>query len=162
MHENIVLKRTTSDNPDFQLLIKLLDHELWNELNEDMQTYDRYNKVPDLKTVLLLYVNNEVAACGCFKKFDFETIEIKRMFVKKSHRGRGLSKQILQGLEQWAIEEGFRNAILETSVHFDTAKKLYQSNKYEIIPNYPPYVCLTESFCMKKQLVTSVTEKISV
>jgi len=154
-----LIKRTTSSDPDFILLVKLLDHELWNELNEDMQTYDQYNKVPDLTTVVLIYVNDEPVASGCFKQFDNETAEIKRMFVKKSNRGLGLSKQILLSLEQWALETGYKQCILETSIHFETAKTLYKSNGYSIIPNYPPYVGLPESVCMKKQLVNFVIEK---
>jgi GNAT superfamily N-acetyltransferase len=159
--ENLIIKRTTSADPDFQLLIKLLDHELWNELNEDMQTYDQYNKVPDLETVLILYAGDEPVACGCFKPFDNDTAEIKRMFVKKAYRGQGLSKQILQNLEQWALENGYCQAILETSIHFETAKKLYQTNGYQVIPNYPPYNGLSESICLRKQLAKKVTEKIS-
>ena len=151
-----ILKRTTTGDKDFQFLVTRLDHELWNELNEDMMTYDQYNKVPDIKTALLIYVNNEPAACGCFKKFDEETVEIKRMFVQKAYRGIGLSKKILQELEQWAIEDHYRHAILETSVHFKTARRLYETSGYAIIPNYPPYVGLPDSVCMKKQLAASV------
>ena len=159
MAENFILKRTTSLDPDFQTLVKLLDHELWNELNEDMQTYDQYNKVPDLKTVVLIYANEEPVACGCFKQFDNETAEIKRMFVKKPFRGLGLSKLMLHSLEQWAMENDFKQAILETSIHFETAKSLYRSNGYSVISNYPPYTGLPESVCMKKQLTNVLTEK---
>ena len=95
MEQNFNLKRTTTADKDFQLLVSKLDNELWNELNEDMETYDPFNKVPDIKTALLIYMNNEPAACGCFKEFNKETIEIKRMFVQKHFRGLGLSKKIL-------------------------------------------------------------------
>jgi GNAT superfamily N-acetyltransferase len=141
--------------------VRLLDHELWNELNEDMQTYDQYNKVPDLNTVLLVYHGDEPVACGCFKSFDEQTAEIKRMFVKKSFRGLGLSKKVLHSLEEWALETGYSQTILETSIYFETAKTLYQTNGYSIIPNYPPYTGLHDSVCMKKHLLKAVTEKFS-
>jgi putative acetyltransferase len=145
-----IIKRTTSADNDFQMLITHLDHELWNELQEDQATYDQFNKVPDLSTVLIAYQGQQPVACGCFKEIDANTVEIKRMFVEKEWRGKGLSKLILNELEQWAIEQGFKNAILETSIHFTTARRLYESNGYTIIPNYPPYLGLTESVCMKK------------
>ena len=144
--------RTTTGHRDFQFLVSLLDHELWIELEEDQATYDQYNKVPDIKTAVLVYADDEPAACGCYKKFDAQTVEIKRMFVQKKYRGQGLSKLVLQALEQWAKEEGFRHAVLETSIHFATAIRLYKTSGYSTVPNYPPYVGLEESICMKKQL----------
>lgn len=146
------LKRTTTGDKDFQQLVILLDNELWNELNEDQATYDQYNKVADIKTAVLIYAGDQAVACGCFKPYDEKTVEIKRMFVRKEYRGKGLSRKILQALEEWAQALGFSAAILETSIHFDTAKRLYQTNNYKVIANYPPYVGLTESVCMRKEL----------
>jgi GNAT superfamily N-acetyltransferase len=150
--EKQIIKRTTSNDKDFVSLIQQLDHELWNELQEDQAQYDQYNKVPDLDTVVLLYVNGQPAASGCFKKYNDDTIEVKRMFVVKKHRGRGLSKTILTELESWAMEKGFKYAILETSIHFIPATTLYKSSGYKIIPNYDQYEGLTDSVCMKKEL----------
>jgi len=55
-------------------------------------------------------------------------------------------------MESWARELGHRLAVLETSIHFNTAKSLYQNSGYETIENYHPYVGLEESVCMKKRL----------
>ena len=146
------LNRTTTGDPNFQHLISCLDHELWVELKEDQATYDGFNKVPDIDTAVVLFAGGEPVACGCFKPFDTNTIEVKRMFVQKAWRGNGLSKAVLQELEKWAVEKGYRYAVLETSVHFATARKLYETNQYQIIPNYAPYAGLAESVCMKKEL----------
>ncbi len=148
------VKRTTALDPDFQLLISHLDHELWNELKEDQATYDQYNKVPDLQTALVMYINERPVASGCFKKYDDDTVEIKRMFVKKEFRGKGLSSLILKELEAWAIEQGFGYAILETSIHFVAARTLYNHAGYGVIENYDQYKGLEESVCMKKVLKT--------
>jgi putative acetyltransferase len=147
------LKRTTTANEDFQQLVSSLDNELWNELKEDQATYDQYNKVPDIKTAVLVYTGAEPVACGCFKEVGQDCVEIKRMFVQKPYRGKGLSKKVLNELERWAAEQGYRYAVLETSIHFTTAKQLYQTAGFQIIPNYGPYVGLEESVCMKKQLL---------
>lgn len=147
-----IIKRTTANHRDFIHLVSLLDHELWVELQEDQATYDKYNKVTDIKTAIIIYEDNKPIACGCFKEYDEKTVEIKRMFVDKSHRGKGISKMILQSLESWAIEQGFAFAILETSIHFNIAQTLYKHSGYKIIPNYAPYEGLEESVCMKKKL----------
>lgn len=159
MHGHYQLKRTTTADEDFQFLVHKLDHELWNELLEDQATYDQYNKVPDIKTAVLIYDGEQAVACGCFKEFDSTTIEIKRMYVEKPRRGKGLSKMVLQALEACAKELGYRTAILETSIHFTTARRLYETSGYEIIPNYPPYVGLEESVCMGKELMVVAERK---
>ncbi len=105
MQQNFLVKRTAANDNDFKFLVSCLDHELWDELKEDQATYDPHNKLPDIKTVVLVYFNNEPVACGCFKEFDKDTIEVKRMFVQKEYRGKGLSKKVLNELEQWAMEK---------------------------------------------------------
>jgi len=152
--EKHLIKRTTGSDKDFVWLIQQLDKELWDELKEDQGTYDQYNKVPDIQTALVLYVDDKPAASGCFKKYNVDTIEVKRMFVVKEHRKKGLSKTILSALENWAMEEGFTSAVLETSVRFKAARTLYENAGYKIIPNYDQYVGLEESVCMRKELTT--------
>ena len=153
MVSELIIKRTSTDNPDFIYLVSLLDYELWVELNEDQSTYDQYNKVPDIKTAIIIYVDEKPVACGCYKEYDAKTVEIKRMYVDKAYRGKGISKMVLQELEKWAIEKDFHYAILETSIHFNVAKNLYKQAGYIVIPNYDQYEGLEESVCMKKKLV---------
>jgi putative acetyltransferase len=145
--------RTTTANADFIKLVDKLDNELWNELNEDQSLYDQYNKVPDIKTAIIIYNDKKPVAIGCYKEYNNDTIEIKRMYVDKAHRGKGLSKLVLNELEKWAIENGFEYSILETSIHFDVAQNLYFKAGYVIIPSYDHYEGLEESVCMKKKLV---------
>ena len=152
MKGHVKIKRTNSSDVDFQRLTEQLDSELWNELKEDQATYDQYNKVPGLNTVIVIYDNEHPVAIGCFKKYSDDTVEIKRMFVIKEYRGKGLAKLVLGELEKWAHDSGFRRAILETSIHFEAARSLYTNAGYTIIKNYDQYKGLDESVCMKKEL----------
>lgn len=115
-------------------------------------TYDQYNKLSDLLPAVVSYHNNKPIACGCFKTTDGNMMEIKRRFVCKEQRGKGLSKKTLTELEQWAKEKNYRYAVLETSIHFSTARNLYTTNGCKVIPNYGPYANLPESICIKKEL----------
>jgi GNAT superfamily N-acetyltransferase len=108
--------------------------------------------VPDIKTALVVYADEQPVAIGCFKEFTDGTVEVKRMFVQKAFRGKGVSKLVLSELERWAAEQGYQFAVLETSIHFTTAKNLYLSNGYTVIPNYGQYAGLEKSVCMKKAL----------
>lgn len=127
MNNDLIIQRTSANNPDFIYLVSLLDHELWGELNEDQSTYDQYNKVPNIQTAIIIYAAEKPVAIGCFKEYNTNTVEIKRMYVDKAYRGKGISKMILQELERWAIENGFEYSILETSIHFNVAQSLYKN-----------------------------------
>jgi putative acetyltransferase len=153
MNKQLNITRTTTENKDFIQLIDKLDNELWNELNEDRNTYDQYNKVLDIKTAIIIYDNSTPVAIGCYKEYNNDTAEIKRMYVDKAYRGKGISKMVLHELERWAIETGFKYSILETSIHFNIAQTLYKQAGYIVIPNYDQYEGLEESVCMKKKLV---------
>lgn len=151
--QNIKLKRTNSSDPDFRTLIKLLDQELNERYGDLMEsTYDRYNHISNLETVMIAYRDDIPAGCGCFKKYDEDSAEIKRMFVNTTERGRGIAYQILSALELWVKESGFTHAILETGDKQDEAIALYQKSGYVIIPNYGQYSGMATSICMQKVL----------
>ena len=108
----IEIIRTTSNNPDFSSLIEALDKDLYQRNGEAQLKYRPYNKVDMIRHVVVIYVDAEPVGCGAFKKFDDESVEIKRMFVYSELRGKRLAARILQELEQWAIEEGYSKAVL--------------------------------------------------
>jgi putative acetyltransferase len=148
----LVLIRTDSGNEDFQNLIGLLDLHL-NERHGTLQTvYDKFNVVHAIGTVVVAKVDKQPAGCGCFKPFDKDTIEIKRMFVKSENRGMGIATRILIELEAWAAELGFSRSILETSKKLSEAINLYKKNGYEQIENFGQYGCMENSVCFAKKL----------
>jgi len=153
MNEKLTIKRTTGSDPDFEFLIRQLDNELWNEMSEVQATYDQFNKVPDIDTVLLIYRNGNVIACGCFKKYGNDTVEIKRMFTVKDERGKGVAAKVLNELEKWAAELNYRYAILETGIKLLSAVRLYNKSGYTVTENYDQYIGLEQSVCMKKELI---------
>jgi len=155
MNEQLTFKRTTGRDPDFEFLIRQLDNELWNEMSEVQATYDQFNKVPDIDTVLLIYRNGNVIACGCFKKYGSDTVEIKRMYTIKEERGKGIAAKILSELEKWAIELSYRFAILETGIKLLSAVRLYKKSGYTVTENYDQYIGLEQSVCMKKELIAT-------
>ncbi|MGZ3835877.1 MAG: GNAT family N-acetyltransferase, partial [Mucilaginibacter sp.] len=88
LNDTITLKRTNSSDPDFLQLIILLDKELHDIYGDLQSTYDRYNQMNNLDTVLIAYRDDLPVGCGCFKQIDDTTVEIKRMFVKPAERGK--------------------------------------------------------------------------
>ncbi len=148
----IELRRTSSQDIDFQALVSLLDKDLSVRDGEDHSFYAQFNKIDKIKEAIVVYKNNEPIGCGAIKKFDEKTAEVKRMFVKPDYRGQGVAAKILSALETWAIELGYQYCILETGQKQPEAIALYKRSGYQLIPNYGQYVGVENSVCMKKLL----------
>ena len=129
-----------------------MDRELWERYEEVQAQYAKHNIVENIKTAVVLYADSIPVGSGCFKRFDDQSIEIKRMFVTEQSRGKGFSKRILEELENWGAELGYKRAVLETGLKQPEAIALYQGFGYSRIPNYQPYVGLPQSVCFKKEL----------
>ncbi|MDB5134136.1 MAG: family N-acetyltransferase [Mucilaginibacter sp.] len=152
LSKTTTIKRTDSNDLDFPYLVALLNKEL-REMYGDLQSvYDRYNHIINLDTVVIAYCNDSPAGCGCFKKIDNSTVEIKRMFVKPEERKQGIAISMLGELEVWAKEDGFSYALLETGNKQGEAIALYQKAGYTTIPNYGQYLGMESSICMRKEL----------
>ena len=152
MNDALRIVRTTSENLDFVNLIAALDKSLWERYPELKSDYWGNNILEINPNVVILYLEEKAVGCGCFKKYDKNTIEIKRMFVSPEVRGMGLAQTILIELESWASSLGYSSSVLETLYKQKEAIALYQKTGYAIVENYEPYVGLENSICMRKQI----------
>jgi len=148
----IIIKRTDSNDPDFQSLVVLLDADLANRDGELHAVYSPHNKLKYIDTVLTAYLDDVPVGCGAFKAFNDTSVEVKRMFVKPDARGNGIAKLVLKELELWAAEKGFIYTTLETGKKNPEAVNLYQKQGYHLIDNYGPYIGMDNSICMQKTL----------
>lgn len=144
--------RTTSENADFRQMVHELDIDLYKRNGDTQTLYEQYNQIDKIKHCVVIYIDEAPVGCGCFKQYDHETIELKRMFVKSELRGKQLAARLLQELEQWAVEVGFRSAVLETGVRQVEAQRLYSIAGYVRTKNYGQYLGLPDSICYKKTL----------
>ncbi len=150
--QTIELFRTTSENTDFRKMVNALDVDLY-ERNGDVQSqYEQYNQVDKIRHAIVIYFEGKAVGCGCFKLFDERTVEMKRMFVLAELRGRQIAAQMLQELENWAMEEGNTIAVLETGLRQIEAQRLYAKAGYFRIENYGQYVGMDDSICYRKEL----------
>ncbi|QEC79218.1 GNAT family N-acetyltransferase [Mucilaginibacter ginsenosidivorax] len=150
--KTVSLARTTSTDPDFRILVNQLDADLRDRNGAMMDIYDQHNVIEKIDTVVIAYVDNQPAGCGCFKWYDDEAVEVKRMFVRPDARGKGISKMVLTELETWAHSLGYKYTVLETGEKQVEALSLYPKSGYAPIPKYGPYVDLPDSICFRKAL----------
>lgn len=145
---------TDGKNKDFISLCGLLDAHLVETFGAKKQegTYNQYNTLGSIHDVIIAYDGDDPVGCGSFKQYEEGTAEIKRVFVKSEYRGKGISKQIMNMLEEKAIEQGFTALILETGYLLSSARSLYQKMGFTVIDNYGQYKGMIESVCMQKKI----------
>ena len=144
--------RTTSENPDFRKMVNALDEDLYQRNGEGQKQYQQFNHINHIKHAIVIYLEGKPVGCGCFKRFDDQTVEMKRMFVQIEMRGKQLAAKMLQELEKWAVEEGYCKAVLETGVRQVEAQRLYSVAGYSKTENYGQYVGMEDSICYSKNL----------
>jgi len=148
----IKLLRCNSENRDFRNLVILLDEDLNSRYGNLQAQYEKFNRIESIDTVVVAYLDEIPVGCGCFKKFDTSSVEIKRMFVKEGNRGKGIAKMILTELENWAVENGNKTSFLETGIKQYEAISFYTNFGYKLIENFGQYIGNTNSICMTKIL----------
>ncbi len=152
MSINFSIKRTNAANTDFEKLIIDLDKELAIRDGEEHAFFDQYNKIVNIKHVVLVYENELAVGCGAIKEYEAGVLEIKRMFVPIAHRGKGIATLVLKELEKWALELGYNKCILETGIKQPEAIGLYKKNNFQQIKNYGQYLNVASSVCFEKSL----------
>ena len=149
----INLVRTNSGDQHFLKLVRLLDADLSIRDGEEHTFYSQFNKLDNIRHVVVAYEDGEPAGCGAIKEYASDTMEVKRMFVLPAHRRKGIAAKILRELETWAAELSYEKCILETGKKQPEAIELYRNNGYLSIPNYGQYAGVENSVCFVKQLI---------
>ena len=144
--------RTDSENQNFIALVAELDADLGERDGEEHAFYHQFNSIQNLKYAIVLYLDEKPVGCGAIKAFNANTMEVKRMYILPEARGKKLATHILNELELWAFDLGYKICILETGKRQPEAIALYTKNGYEIIPNYGQYVGIENSVCFQKHV----------
>lgn len=148
----ITIKRTNSNDDNFQLLVKALDLELKLRDGDDHLFYAQLNKTNTIQHVIVAYDRQQAVGCGAIRPYSSEIMEVKRMFVQLPSRGQGIASAVLKALEAWCRELGYQKCILETGKNQPEAIALYLKNNYNLIPNYGHYQNADNSVCFEKTL----------
>jgi len=119
----------------------------------------------EMLATVALSVDGQVVACGSLRdahRYGDRYGELKRMYVRPAHRGRGYSRLVLRRLERIAAENGLHRLILETGTRQVEAIGLYRADGYRRIPCYGPYDEATLSVCYAKWLVPDAVARVLV
>lgn len=97
-------------------------------------------------------LREQIAGCGALRPLDTVTVEIRRMFVRKSARREGVGRALLAHLENAARAFGYEIIRLETGNRQQPAMALYESCGFKRIPPFGDYVNDPTSVCFEKRL----------
>jgi len=81
-----------------------------------------------------------------------DTLEVKKVFVPREYRGRGVSKLLMSELERIALERGVARLVLQTGNLQTEAIALYEGIGYRPIPAYGGYEVIPVALCFEKIL----------
>lgn len=114
--EEFHINITPEQQPDLQEIPSFYQHgsgNFWVALDQDIV----------VGTIALVDIGNNEAA-------------LRKMFVRQDYRGKekGIAKQLLDALLQWAKEHNITNIYLGTTSAFKAAHRFYEKNGFIEIP----------------------------
>lgn len=111
------------------------------------------SRVRDGATFLMALLEGKAVGCGAVQPTgDAGVGELKRMFVLREFRGRGIASAMLGSLEALAVELGYSAVRLATGDRQPEAIALYEKHGYRPIEPYGKYVNDPWSRCYHKPL----------
>jgi len=123
---SIIKERPDSD--DAVQLISELDAQLTSHdyPEESRHAFSIDKLIREEVAFFVMRLEGQPAGCGGVKLFGTEYGEVKRMFVRPAYRRRGLGRQILNHLADYARGQGVSVLRLETGIHQTEAIALYE------------------------------------
>ena len=85
---------------------------------------------------ILLCHQGKPVGCVGLRAWGDDAGEIKRMFISKDHRSRGLGRKLLTTVIAMARGKGFYRLLLDTQKHLKAANHLYQKHGFKDTMNY--------------------------
>ncbi len=129
------------DGSDAQALIAELQREYIDRYGDpDATEVEPEEFGPPTGGFLVVYVDGLAVGCGGFRRLAHGVAEVKRMYVRRAWRGRGLASQLLGALEGSIAAAGYGEVRLMTGVAQPEAIALYRTSGYlEIDAGYGIY-----------------------
>lgn len=141
------------DEPDLQVLIAEVQAEYVERYGGiDRTPVDATEFAPPAGAFLLGRIEGDPVACGAYRQHAPKVAEIKRMYVRKAWRRRGVARELLAELESRASGAGYERIVLETGLAQPEALALYASAGWQSIENYGYYRTSEQNRCFAKSL----------
>ena len=150
---NLQMKAVCPDDKDLMALINELDEELLTRYpKEGIFVLDFNHSKINTATFVVAYSGNIPVGCGAILPMCRECVELKRFFVRNTHRGKGIASGILLLLESEARKQGYGIIKLETGPNQPESLSLYKKFGFYEIEKFGEYINSKYSICLEKKL----------
>ncbi|MEN3311221.1 MAG: N-acetyltransferase 8 [Actinomycetota bacterium] len=105
------------------------DPELDRDLDDPAGTY---------VALWIAKAGDEIAGSVALRDLGGGVYELKRMYLRSAHRGRGIGKRLLATALDWARASGARVVRLDTTERMVAARRLYESAGFIRVPGESP------------------------
>lgn len=85
-----------------------------------------------------LLVADDLGGCVALRALDERTAEMKRLYVRPSHRGRGLGRRLAEAVIAEARALGYRSLKLDTLPSMAEAQRMYETMGFRDTAAYRP------------------------
>jgi len=107
----------------------------WHTAHADVAALPRPFVAP-AGVLLVAYHDDTPAGCGALLAFDADSVEMKRVYLRETHRGRGYGERIVRELIARAAAMGYHRLLLDTAPELQAARSLYARLGFVPIPHY--------------------------
>lgn len=148
---DITIVFTDENDERFQGLVRELDRGYFERIGDGLMKYKEYNEFKKPHIVVLALEGDEAVACASYRKFDNDSVEFKRVFVKRQYQRKGIAYCLMRKLERLATDDGFKHSYIVTGKNNSAAINLYEKMNYQIIDNFGEFKDDNVVICMKKE-----------
>jgi len=141
----IEIEPATSPNASVRALIAALDAELAQHYAPEQRHGLDLGAIfqPHIRFFIASLGEDAVGCAGIALFAGFA--EVKRMYVRPSHRGQGIAEALLARLTDVAKTADLRLLRLETGIHQPAALRFYARAGFRPCPAFEPYKSMPES-----------------
>jgi ribosomal protein S18 acetylase RimI-like enzyme len=139
----LITYKTAKSEEDFKTA-KEIFLEYKNSLNLDLCFQKFHEEISDLPSqysepagcIILCYDNNEPIGCIALRKFEGDTCEMKRLYLRPEARGKGSGRVMANKIVEKAKQFGYKKIRLDTIETMKEAIALYKTMGFKVIAPY--------------------------
>jgi len=139
-----LIKLTKAESEEEIEYVRVLFKEYANWLAFDLcfQDFEKeLNQLPGDYTppdgrLLLAYYDSKVAGCVALRRFDDQTCEMKRLYIRSEFRKKGVGRRLAVAIVDEAKKIGYKSMRLDTLSVMKEALTLYHSLGFKKIESY--------------------------
>ena len=141
---------TDEKDERFLKLVEELDQGYYERIGDDLEKYKEYNEFKNPHFVILLLDSEKPIACASYRVCEKDSVEFKRVYVKKDYRKKGIAYDLMKKLEKNVTDENFKYSYIVTGKNNYAAINLYKKLNYKQIPKFGQFKDDEAVVCMKK------------